>query len=64
MPCLVFLCETTQSEERVKNLRFRLGMSGCYTVKGDGKGGGLVLYWQEGITVDLLSLARDILMFI
>jgi hypothetical protein len=33
-------------------------MSGCYTVKGDGKGGGLVLYWQEGITVDLLSFSK------
>jgi hypothetical protein len=33
-------------------------MSGCFHVKGVGKGGGLALYWQEGITVDLLSFSR------
>ena len=36
---LVYLCETRQSEEWVKNLRFRLRMKQCFQVKGDGKGG-------------------------
>jgi hypothetical protein len=57
-PCVVFLCETRQSEERVKNLRFRIGMAGFYHVKGDGKGGGLAIYWQEGINIDLLSFSK------
>jgi hypothetical protein len=57
-PCIIFLCETRQSEERMRNLRFRLGMEGCYQVKGAGKGGGLALYWQDGITVDLLSYSN------
>jgi hypothetical protein len=43
-PCLVFICETRQSEERVKNLRYRIGMKYCFRVKGDGSGGGLALY--------------------
>ena len=43
-PCLVFICETRQSTERVENLRFRIGMKECFHVKGDGKGGGLALY--------------------
>jgi hypothetical protein len=42
----------------MRNLRFRLGMEGCYQVKGAGKGGGLALYWQDGITVDLLSYSN------
>jgi hypothetical protein len=57
-PCIIFLCETRQSEEKMMNLRFRLGMEGCYHVKGDGKGGGLAIYWQEGIIIDLLSFSN------
>lgn len=30
-------------------------MKHCYVVKGDGKGGGLALYWGEGMKVELLS---------
>lgn len=30
-------------------------MKHCYAVKGDGKGGGLALYWGEGMKVELLS---------
>jgi hypothetical protein len=33
-------------------------MDGCYQVSGDGKGGGIALYWMEGITVDLLSYSN------
>jgi hypothetical protein len=33
-------------------------MTGCFQVSGDGKGGGIALYWQEGITVDLLSFSK------
>jgi hypothetical protein len=36
-PCLVFICETRQSKERVENLRFRIGMKECLQVKGKGK---------------------------
>jgi hypothetical protein len=32
-------------------------MQQCFQVKGDGKGGGLALYWTEDITVDLLSFS-------
>jgi hypothetical protein len=56
-PCLVFICETRQSKERVENLCFRIGMKECFQIKGEGKGGGLALYWTEDITVDLLSFS-------
>jgi hypothetical protein len=33
-------------------------MKGCYQVDGDGKGGGIALFWQEGIDVKLLSYSQ------
>jgi hypothetical protein len=57
-PSLVFICETRQSKDRVENLRYRIGMKHCYQVSGDGKGGGIALYWTEDVTVDLLSFSK------
>jgi hypothetical protein len=57
-PSIVFLIETRQSEQRVKNLRFRLGMQHCLHAKGQGNGGGIALYWVDGIDIDLLSFSR------
>ena len=57
-PSLVFLCETRQSEERVKNLRFRIGMQNCFHVKGKGSGGGIALYSVDGIKVEILSFSK------
>jgi hypothetical protein len=31
-PSLVFICETRQSKVRVENLKFRLGMKGCFQI--------------------------------
>jgi hypothetical protein len=33
-------------------------MKGCLQSKGDGKGGGIVLYWLEEVKVELLSLSN------
>ncbi|XP_071681466.1 uncharacterized protein [Lolium perenne] len=55
---LVFICETRQSKERVENLRYRIGMKHCYQVSGDGKGGGIALYWTEDVIADLLSFSK------
>jgi hypothetical protein len=57
-PSLVFICETRQSREKVENLRFRIGMKECFHVKGDGKGGGIVLYWSDEINVELQSFSK------
>jgi hypothetical protein len=42
-PNIVFLSETRQQKERVKNLKSRLGMNKCFIVDGRRKGGGLAL---------------------
>jgi len=55
-PKLVFLSETMISESRVKNLRWRLGLKGCLAVDSRGKRGGIVLFWDESIQVNLLSI--------
>jgi len=57
-PKIVFLSETRQSDERVKNLRWHLGLKNCLTVKKEGTGGGLALFWDDSIVVDLQSLGE------
>jgi hypothetical protein len=52
---LVFLCETRQHKDRVRNLRFRFGVSGCFQVDGDGKGGGIAIFWTEDINVSYIA---------
>jgi hypothetical protein len=44
------------TESRVKNLRWRLGLKGCLAVDSRGKRGGLALFWDENIQVDLLAI--------
>ncbi|CAO2207064.1 unnamed protein product [Urochloa humidicola] len=52
-PGLVFLCETHNSENRVANLRWRLGLKNCIAVDSDGRSGGLALFWHESVEVNL-----------
>jgi hypothetical protein len=54
-PNIVFISETRQQKERVSNLRFRLGLNNSFVVDGVGKGGGLALFWDDSINIDLLS---------
>ena len=54
-PKLVFIMETRQHKERVVNLKYRLGYKNCFTVESGNKGGGLVLFWDDSIKLDILS---------
>ena len=54
-PKLFFLSETRMSANRVKNLRWKLGLKNCLAANSDGLSGGLVLFWDENISVTLLS---------
>jgi hypothetical protein len=59
-PKIVFNSETRQQRDRqqrdrVNNLMFRLCFSNCFVVDGVGKGGGLALYWDESIKLDIVS---------
>jgi hypothetical protein len=33
-------------------------MKGCFQAQGKGKGGSIVLYWMEEVTIDLLSFSN------
>jgi hypothetical protein len=51
----VFLSETRQIKDRVSNIRVGLQLNNCFVMDGQGKGGGLALYWNDLIKVDILS---------
>ncbi|CAO2034704.1 unnamed protein product [Urochloa humidicola] len=52
---IVFLSETRMCANRVSNLRWRLGLRNCLSVGSTGLSGGLCLFWDESISVNLLS---------
>jgi hypothetical protein len=54
-PKIVFISETRQQQERVSNLRFRIGLNKSFVVDGQGKGGGLGLYWDDTMNINILS---------
>jgi hypothetical protein len=54
-PRMVFISETRQQSTRVSNLRSRLGLNKSFVVDGQGKGGGLVLFWDDSINIKILS---------
>jgi hypothetical protein len=54
-PKVVFISETRQQRDRVSNLRHRTGIKNAFVVDGQGKGGGLVLIWDDAIQLNVLS---------
>jgi exonuclease III len=54
-PNCVFLSETRQHKERVSNLQFRIGFQHSFIVDRVGKGGGLGLYWDDSLKIDIMS---------
>jgi len=54
-PKLVFLSETRMSASRSKNLQWKIGLKHSLAVDSDGLSGGIVLFWDESISVSLLS---------
>jgi hypothetical protein len=57
-PKIVFLLETRQQNDRVRNLSSRIGLSKCFTVDGTRKGGGLALYWDVAVKIKILSYGQ------
>jgi hypothetical protein len=54
-PKIVFISETRQQNNRVSNLQFRIGLNKAFVVDGHGKGGGLVLFWDDSLKISILS---------
>jgi hypothetical protein len=54
-PKIVFISKTRQQNNRVSNLQFRIGLNKAFVVDGHGKGGGLVLFWDDSLKISILS---------
>jgi hypothetical protein len=54
-PKIVFISETRQQSNRVRNIKGRLASDNCFLVDGRGKGGGLALYWDNSIKLNIVS---------
>jgi exonuclease III len=59
-PKLVFLCETRQNNVIVEKLRWRLGLKHFVSHHDAGKGGGLALFWDESVEVELNKIGNRI----
>jgi hypothetical protein len=54
-PILVFLSETRQNKDVIERVRRRIGYSDCLPVCVEGKGGGLALFVNNQVMVDLIN---------
>ena len=54
-PSVLFLSETWTDEDRLEVLRCRFQFSNKFVVKRINKGGGLVLFWRNGINLSINS---------
>jgi hypothetical protein len=55
---LVFISEARQQKSFMESICWRIGLRNCYPVPVKGKGGGLVLYWDDSVSVDLASFSN------
>ena len=52
-PVIVFLCETKQKQRVMERLQWSLGFRYGVCVEGKGKGGGMALWWRDGVVVEV-----------
>jgi hypothetical protein len=57
-PSVLFLSETRQNKKVIEHVCVRLGFSRCWPVVVDGKGGGLALFWNDDVKVDLMNYGQ------
>jgi hypothetical protein len=51
----MFISETRQCENKIKNHRWRLGLKNCRMQVGSGKGADIALYWDEQVEIKIMS---------
>jgi hypothetical protein len=54
-PVVVFLCETKPKKRYMEKLQWSMGFRHGVCVEGKGKGGGLALWWKDGVDVEVRS---------
>ena len=50
-PLIVFLSETWADKEQLESLKFKIKYAGLFYVQSQDRGGGLALFWQQGVSV-------------
>jgi hypothetical protein len=55
---MIFLCETRQKADKMKRLRGRLGLRGFAGIDSMGLSGGLALFWEENLIVDVQDVTH------
>lgn len=56
---VIFLMETLAKNNRMQDIKRKLGWNGCFTMEPLGRGGGLALLWKENISVTVLSYPQN-----
>jgi hypothetical protein len=60
-PKLLFLSETHQNKRVVENLRWRLGLKHVVSFHEEGGVGGLALFWDESLDVELFKINSTVI---
>ena len=55
---MVFLVETKCCERQIDPYRRKLGFKNCFVVDRIGLGGGLALFWDEKVSIKIMSFSR------
>jgi exonuclease III len=55
-PQLLFLFETRHNKATLDSLHWRLGLKHCVSFIDEGKGGGVALFWDKSIEVELFKI--------
>ena len=54
-PSIVFLMETKEKDDYVKNLKSKLQLENVHIVPRHNTGGGLALFWKNEINISILN---------
>jgi exonuclease III len=57
-PSVLCVLETQVQNNRVKNLARSLGFDNCYAVSSDGRKGGIAMYWNNNLTMELIHYSQ------
>ncbi|KAF5450453.1 hypothetical protein F2P56_030807 [Juglans regia] len=57
-PEVIFLMETMIKTRRVEGLKSKLRMEGCFVVDSLGRRGGLALFWDGQVSVEILNFSQ------
>jgi len=57
-PLIVFLSETWSDKEQLESLKVKIKYAGLFYVQSQDRGGGLALFWKQGVSVWVDSFSR------